>query len=59
VGARLLSRNWFGVEATLANAVGASKPLRAVEQTRRSIGIGIDAAVGDVIEQASNRREGS
>ena len=37
---------------------GTPEPLRAAEQTRRSLGIAVDAAVRDVIEQASNRREG-
>ncbi|WP_280828265.1 hypothetical protein [Mycobacterium sp. OTB74] len=38
---------------------GTPEPQRAAEQTRRSIGIAVDAAVRDVIEQASNLREGS
>jgi len=38
---------------------GTAEPLHAAEQTRRSIAIAVDAAVRDVIKQASNRRGGS
>ena len=38
---------------------GTPEPLHAAVQTRRSIAIAVDAAVRDVIKQASNRRGGS